>query len=143
MRNAVRAAVAGLLLALACLPAFGGDPASAAAASPQAKAYEALQKAIAAGDYEGLRHCMSKATLEKMDGQTRELNLDPKKMMELMKMLALTEVEFKNLKVEGKTATLEATGKLEGEANRGTIVFSDEDGRWKIDSESWTNTPEK
>jgi hypothetical protein len=141
MRQIVTRMLPAALLALAfALPAAAADVAKAAAASPQAKAYLAQQKAIAAGDYQALRNCMSKATLAKMDQQNKEMNLDPKKMMEMMKAMAPTDLKFTDLKVDGKTATLLATGKMSGELNWGTISLADEGGQWKINSESWTNT---
>src|SRR5436309_767214 len=119
MKNPLRFVVPVLLLVLASLPAVAADAAKSAESSPQAKAYEALQKAIAAGDYQGVRNSMSKATLEKIDKQNKEMGLDPKKMMEMMKALAPTDLTFTGLKVEGKQATLDATAKLGGEANWG------------------------
>ena len=47
------------LFTVACLPALAADPA-AAAASPQARVYEAHLKAMNAADYQAFRATMSK-----------------------------------------------------------------------------------
>lgn len=143
MPKTLRTLLSAVLFTLACLPAFAADAAKAAASSPQAKVYAAMQKAVAAGDYQALRGTMSKATVAKMDKQNKEMNLDPKKGMEMMKAMAPTDLKFTDLKIAGAKATLEATGKIGGDANWGTIEFVSEDGQWKIDSESWTNTKKK
>jgi len=83
---------------------------------------------------------MSKTALAQMDKQNKDMGLDPKKMMEMMKAMAATDLKFTDVKVDGKKATLMATGKMGGEANWGTISLVDEDGQWKIETESWTNT---
>ena len=143
MRHPLRIAASIVLFALACVPAFAADVAKAAASSPQAKAYQAMQKAVAAGDYQALRGTMSKATLAKMDQQNKDMHLDTKKGMEMMKDMSPTDVKFTDLKVTGTKAVLEATGKVMGEPNWGTIEETNEGGQWKIDSESWTNTKKK
>ena len=131
---------AGLVvLAFAAVNVSAAD----AASSPQAKAYEAHQKAIAAGDYKAFRDTMSKPALAEIDKQNKEMGLDPKKMMAMMKELAPTDLKFTGLKVDGKKATLEATGKMGGEMNWGTIEMDQEDGQWKLTKESWTNTKKK
>ena len=143
MQRTLRVVASVVLWTLACLPAFAADVAKAAASSPQAKVYETMRKAVAAGDYNGMRATMSKATLAKMDQQNKDMHLDTKKGMEMMKDMAATDVKFTDLKVTGTKAVLEATGKVMGEANWGTIEETNEGGQWKIDSESWTNTKKK
>ena len=139
MHRIQRLAVFLVVLALAAV----NLPAADAASSPQAKAYEAHQKAIAAGDYKAFRDTMSKQALAEIDKQNKEMGLDPKKMMAMMKELAPTDLKFTGLKVDGKKATLEATGKMGGEMNWGTIQLDQEDGQWKLTTESWTNTKKK
>jgi hypothetical protein len=129
-----------VLFTLACLPALAADQAAAAAASPQAKVYQAHLKAMNAADYQAFRATMSKEALAHMDKQNKDMGLDPKKMMEMMKAMAATDLKFTDLKVDGRKATLLATGKMGGEANWGTISLVDEGGQWKIETESWTNT---
>ena len=85
-----------------------------AASSPQAKAYQGLLKA--------------------------EMNLDPKKVMGMLQAMTPTDIKYTGLKVDGKKAVLDATGKVGGEANWGTINLEEEDGQWKIGQQSWTNT---
>jgi opacity protein-like surface antigen len=143
MRKTLRVLASAALFTLACLPAFAADAAKAAASSPQAKAYETMRKAVAAGDYQAMRATMSKATLAKMDQQNKDMHLDTKKGMEMMKDMAPTDLKFTDVKVTGSKAVLSATGKVMGEANWGTIEETNEGGQWKIDSESWTNTKKK
>lgn len=139
MHRILRHVASIALLSFVALSASAAD----AASSPQAKAYEAHQKAIAAGDYQAFRATMSKSALAEIDKQNKEMGLDPKKMMGMMKELAATDLKFTGVKVDGKKATLDATGKMGGEANWGTIELDQEDGQWKITKESWTNTQKK
>ena len=108
-------------------------------ATPQAKAYRALLKTIAAGDFEGMKKCMTKESAEGIDKQTKEMNLDKKKGMELMKAMTPANLKLTSLKVEGKKATLEASGMVDKEMNKGTIALEQENGQWKIANQSWTN----
>jgi hypothetical protein len=140
MRRTFRHGFLVVLFTAASLPALAAQDAAAAASSPQAKAYEAHQKAIAAGDYQAFRKTMSKSALAEIDKQNKEMGLDPKKMMEMMKAMAPADLKFTGLKVDGKKATLDATGKVAGEMNWGTIQLEQEDGQWKLVTESWTNT---
>ncbi|HEY1435656.1 MAG TPA: hypothetical protein VGG65_09790, partial [Thermoanaerobaculia bacterium] len=128
MGKTLRIAASIVLFSLACLPALAADAARSAATSPQAKVYETMRKAVAAGDYNGMRATMSKATLAKMDQQNKDMHLDTKKGMEMMKDMAPTDLKFTDLKVNGSKATLEATGKVMGEANWGTIEEVNESG---------------
>ena len=107
--------------------------------SPQAKAYLAMWKAVETGDYEAYKKAHTKEVAKQIDQQTKEMKMDPKKTMEFMKDMAPKELKFTNLKVDGKKATLEATGKVGGEANKGTVSMEEEDGQWKVVKESWTN----
>ena len=107
--------------------------------TPQAKAYLAHVKAIQSGDYEGLKKSLAADVAKQMDDQLKQMGKSPKEMMEMMKMMMPTELKFTSLKVDGKKATLGATGKVGGEANKGTIDMVDEGGQWKLAKESWTN----
>lgn len=140
MTRILRLVASIVLFAAASVSAFAaGD----AASSPQARAYEAHVKAQASGDYQAFRATMSKTALEMMDKQNKDMNLDPKKMMEMMKEMAPKDLKVEGLKVDGKKATLDVTGKVGGENNWGTVQMEDESGQWKVTTESWTNTPKK
>ena len=108
-------------------------------ATPQAKAYKALLKAVAAGDFEAYKKSMTKEAVKGIDQQTKEMGLDPKKGMEILKDMTPSDLKFTSLKVDGKKATLEATGKVDKEVNKGTIELEQEDGQWKVAIQSWTN----
>ncbi len=139
MRIARRIVVlSALLIGLTLSSAFAADTKNVEG-TPQAKAYRVLLKAVAAGDFEGYKKCMTKEAAAGIDKQTKEMGLDPKKGMELMKAMTPTDLKLTSLKVEGKKATLEATGKVEKEVNRGTINLEQEDGQWKVAEQSWTN----
>ena len=107
--------------------------------TPQAKAYDAVLKAVNAGDFEAYKKAMTKESGKKMDQQIKETKMDPKKGMEFLKAMAPTDLKYTNLKVDGKKATLQATGKVGGEVNKGTIELEQEDGQWKVANQSWTN----
>ena len=139
MRIAKRVAILSSLL---IVPAFSSALAAGAQnleTTPQAKVYLALLKAVAAGDFEGYKKCMTRESVKGIDRQTKETGIDPKKAMEFLKAMTPTELKFTALKVDGKKATLEATGKVGGEANKGTVALEEEDGQWKVANQSWTN----
>jgi hypothetical protein len=139
MRIARRGAVlSALLIGLPLSYALSADTGNIEA-TPQAKAYRALLKAVAAGDYEGYKKCMTKEAAAGIDKQTKEMGLDPKKGMELMKAMTPTDLKLTSVKVDGKKATLDDTGKVDKEANRGTVSLEQEDGQWKVANQSWTN----
>jgi hypothetical protein len=139
-RTMFRFAIPVALLALAVSVAARAAGDAKAAGSPQAKAYETLLKAVESGDYEGYKKSMTKAAAEGIDKETKEMGLDPKKAMGMLKDLSPTDLEYTSLKVDGKKATLEATGRVGGETNWGTIELEQEDGQWKVANQSWTNT---
>ena len=138
MLTRFRPALITLLFILGAAPADAGDSKDIAA-SPQAKIYQAQLKAVNAGDYEAYKKTVSKATLQQMDKQMKEMKMDSKKSMEFMKMMAPSDVKFTGLKVDGKKATLQLSGKMDGEPNKGTIEEEQEDGAWKVGQQSWTN----
>jgi hypothetical protein len=108
--------------------------------TPHAKAYDAVLKAVNAGDFEAYKKAMTKESGKKMDQQIKETKMDPKKGMEFLKAMAPADLKYTNLKVDGKKATLQATGKVGGEVNKGTIELEQEDGQWKVANQSWTNS---
>ena len=130
--------LSALLIGLTLSSAFAADSKNVEG-SPQAKAYRALLKAIAAGDYEGMKKCMTKESAAGIEKQTKEMKLDPKKGMEMMQAMTPSDLKLTSLKVEGKKATLEATGMVDKEVNKGTIALEQEDGQWKVANQSWTN----
>ena len=107
--------------------------------TPQAKAYKALLKAVAAGDFEGYKKGMTKEASAGIDKQIKDSGMDPKKGMEFLKMMSPTDLKLTALKVDGKKATMNATGKVGGEVNKGTIDLEEESGQWKVAKQSWTN----
>ena len=111
--------------------------------TPQAKAYKALLKAVEAGDFEGYKKSMTKEASAGIDKQIKESGMEPKKGMEFLKMMSPTELKFTNLKVEGKKATLEATGKVAGDTSKGTIAMEEQDGQWKVANQSWSSGASK
>jgi hypothetical protein len=127
-----------VLLALALSPVVAAD-AKNVEGSPQVKAYRTLLKAVEAGDFESYKKCMTKEAAAGIDKQIKETGMDPKKGMEFLKAMSPTDLKFASLKVDGKKATLEATGKVAGEMNKGTIAMEEQDGQWKVAIQSWSN----
>ena len=80
-------------------------------------------------------------TLERTQTQKdmKEMNMDSKKGMEFLKAMAPSDIKYTSLKVEGKKATLSATGKMMDEPQYGSIDLEEEDGAWKVGQQSWTN----
>ena len=135
MRTAIRSILAvGLLLGLA-LPAIAAD----VEASPQAKVYRASLKAIQDGNYEAYKKCMTSAAVKEIEAQTKEMGKTPKDGMEMMKVMAPSDVKLTDLKVDGKKAVLTATGKQDKETMYGSVNLEEEKGAWKVGKQSWTN----
>jgi hypothetical protein len=137
MRTLGRTALVLLFLSLALAPALAGG--KDLEATPQAKAYRALLKTVDAADYEAYKKCMTSESAKGVDAQTKELGMDPKKVMLFLKAMAPTEITFTSLEVKEKKASLLATGKSGGEMNYGTIDLAEENGQWKVVKQSWTN----
>lgn len=108
-------------------------------ATPQAKAYRALLKAIDAGDYEAYKKCMVADAARDIDAQVKQMGKTPKETMGFFKAMEPTDIKFTSLDVKDKKATLTATGKNSGEVNKGTIELAEENGQWKVGKQSWTN----
>jgi hypothetical protein len=119
-------------LVLASSPSWGAQDVEA---TPQAKAYRAALKAIAAGDYEAYRKTLSSATLKQMDEQTK--GKSPKEVMDFVKMMSPTDVKLTSVKVDGQNATLSADAKMDGQAMKGSIALQQEAGQWKVGQPSW------
>ena len=135
MRNSLRLRlVIGICLGLS-LASASARAAQDVEGTPQAKAYRASLKAIAAGDYQAYRKTLSSSTLKQMDEQTK--GKSPKEVMEFAKMLSPTEVKLTAVKVEGKKATLSASAKMDGQAMMGSIELAEEGGQWKVGQPSW------
>jgi len=99
-----------------------------------------LLKAVAAPDFEGYKKSMTKEAAKGIDAEMKESGLTAKQGAEMIKAMAPNEVKFTALKVDGKKATLQATGKvMGGEATYGTMNLQEEDGQWKVADQSWTN----
>jgi hypothetical protein len=108
--------------------------------SPQVAAYQALLKAVQAGDFEGYKKSMTRAAGEGIDKQIKETGMDPKKGMELLKEMVAQNIKYTALKVDGKKAVLSATGRMMDADQYGTIDLEEEGGAWKVAQQSWTNT---
>src|SRR5713101_2507712 len=135
LRITTRVAFLLVLFAFAFSPLARALAANRVEASPQAKAYRALLKAVAAGDFEAYKKSMTKASATGIDEQIKQSGMDPKKGMEMLKAMTPADLKLTSLKIDpkdAKKATLEATGKMDGELNRGTIALEQEDGQWKI-----------
>ena len=139
MRTMNRTSLAFLLVSSLSVAALAAGPAKDLEATPQAKAYRALLKAIDAADYEAYKKCMMSEGAKEIDQQVKAMGKTPKETMGLFKAMAPTGVKFTSVNVDGKKATLLATGKSGGELNKGTIELAEEDGKWKVGHQSWTN----
>ncbi len=132
--------VPALLLAVSSVVVAAG--ARDLESTPQAKVYRASLKAIEDGDYAAYIKCMTSEAVQEIEKQTKELGKTPKDGMELLKVMAATDVKFTNLKVDGKKAVLSATGKQDQEVMYGSIDVQEENGQWKVGRQSWTNKKE-
>jgi hypothetical protein len=108
--------------------------------SPQAKAYRESVKAIAAGDEKAYARTMTSEANKQMETKAKEIGKTPKELMELLKIMQPSDVKLSDLKVDGKNATMAATGKSAGETMYGNIELEDENGQWKVRKQRWSNT---
>lgn len=139
MRIATRLSLLLAFFAFALSSALSADTKDLKS-TPQAKAYDAVLKAVNAGDYEAYKKAMTKESAKKMDQQMKEMKMDPKKGMEFLKAMSPVNLKYTDLKVAGKKATLSATAKVADDPNnKGTIELEQEDGQWKVATQSWTN----
>jgi hypothetical protein len=138
MRILTRMTLSVLFITLVCAPALAGGGKDLEA-TPQGKAYRALLKTVEDGDYEAYKKAMVAEAAVEIDKQTKEIGMPPKKAMEMLKALAPSDIKLTDLKVDGKKATLSATGKSGGETNWGTVELAEENGAWKVGKQSWTN----
>lgn len=139
MKTFVRGALLAVLAVGLVRTVRGADDAKKLESTPQAKVYRSLLAAMKAGDYEAYKKCMMKEAIPQMEAQAKEMKKTPKEVLEFLNMLTPTDIVLTSLKVDGKKATMTATGKQEGEVNKGTIELAEEDGHWKIGHQSWTN----
>jgi hypothetical protein len=138
MRPHFRLAAGGLAVLLLAFPASSAS-AQDASKSPQAKAYRASLKAIASGNFEAYKKTVTKAARAGIEKDMKELGMDAKKGMEMLKAMAPSDIRYTAVQVDGKKATLSATGKMMDEPQYGTIELEEEDGAWKVGHQSWTN----
>ncbi len=139
MRTLARTSFSVLVAALLCAPIFAAGASKDLEKTPEVKAYRALLKTIDAGDYEAYKKGMAAESAKGMDQQMKDSGMDAKKGMAFLKAMSPTDLKLTSLKVDGKKATLLATGKVDGEINYGTIEMAEEDGQWKVVRQSWTN----
>jgi Domain of unknown function (DUF4878) len=138
MRTTIRSILAlGLLLGFT-LPTLAAG-AKNLDATPQAKVYRASLKAIDAGDWNAYSKTITSEAVKEIEAQMKEMGKTPQDGMAIMKAMAPSDLKITDLKVDGKKATLSATGKSDGEAMRGTVELEEENGQWKVGHQSWTN----
>lgn len=139
MRTVTRFTIALSILLGLSLAARAADDAKNIENTPQAKAYRAQMKAIQSGDYEAYKKSMVAAAGKDMDKQLKDMGKTGKEAMEMLKAMQPTDLKLTSVKVDGKKATMMATGKMDKEVNKGTIELAEEDGQWKVGKQSWTN----
>jgi hypothetical protein len=136
MHKALRFVAIAVAAQIVGLPAFAAQDFSK---SPQVAAYKALLKAVDAGDFEGYKKSMTRASAEGIDAQIKEMGMDSKKGMEMLKAMSPENIKYTALKVDGKKAVLSATAKMMDADQYGTIDLEEEGGAWKVVQQSWTN----
>ncbi|MEO8430828.1 MAG: hypothetical protein ABI592_04905 [Acidobacteriota bacterium] len=120
-----------LFFSLGALAAGGAN----VEATPQAKAYRASLRAIAAGDYDAYVKTLSSATRKQMEQQTK--GRPPNDVMSFLKSVSPTDPRLTAVKLDGKKATLRVFGKIDGQAMTGSVEMEEEGGQWKVGSPSW------
>lgn len=106
------------------LPADGGEP---------WKAYLAYYKALDAGDLAALKKLIIAENVKDMDKP------EFKEFFPMMKSMHAKEIKFVGGNSDGKTATIQATGKdPSGKASKGTITMVLENKEWKLKDDAWS-----
>jgi hypothetical protein len=139
MKRLLGIAVASVLVLGLSSAVRAADDTKKLESTPQVKTYRALLAAMKAGDYAAYKKCMVKEAGPQMDEQAKQMGKSPKEVLEFMAMMTPPDVTVTGLKVDGKKATLQASGKLDNEMNYGTIEMAQEDGQWKVGKQSWAN----
>lgn len=104
------------------LPAGGGEP---------AKAYLAFDKAVVKGDMPAVKNGVAADQRKSFDDP------DFKKMFPLMQAMRAKNVKITGGTIDGKTATLLATGKDDSGTTTGKITMVLEGSAWKVEKEEW------
>ena len=138
MKAMLRGTLVAMLVFGLCRAA-ASDDAKKFESTPQVKAYRAQLAAMKAGDFEAYKKCMVKEAGPQMEKQAKEMGKSPKEVLSFMAMMTPADITITSVKVEGKKATLTATGKLDNEVNKGPIEMAQEDGQWKVGHQSWSN----
>jgi len=139
MKRILRGTLAAVLALGLCSAVFAAGDAKKLESTPQVKGYRALLAAMKAGDYAAYKKCMVKEAGPQMDEQAKQMGKSPKEVLGFMAMMTPSDITVTDVKVEGKKATLQANGKLDGEMNYGTVEMAEEDGQWKVGKQSWAN----
>jgi hypothetical protein len=139
MTRTLRGALAVVLVLGLCSAARAAADAKKLESTPQVKGYRALLAAMKAGDYDAYKKHMVKAAGPQMDEQAKQMGKSPKDVLSFMAMMTPSDITVSDVKVEGKKATIKASGKLDGEMNYGSIEMAEEDGQWKVGQQSWAN----
>lgn len=135
MRMVTRASlIVGICLGLT-LPALAAGGDKDVEGSPQAAAYHASLKAVAAGDYDAYKKTLTAATVKMMEEQTK--GKSSKEVMAFVKSMSPTDVKMTSVKVEGKKATLMLNAKMDGQPMSGAIAMEEEGGQWKVGQQNW------
>ncbi len=137
MRTALRSVLVLALLLGSSLTASAADDIEA---SPQARVYRASAKAIGAGDVKAYSKTLASEANQEMEKVAREMGKTPKDLMELLQIMQPKDVKLSELEVDGKKATMAATGKSEGETMYGSVELVEENGEWKVRKQKWSNT---
>ena len=106
---------------------------AAAAASPQAKAYQQYLKALKAGDIPALKKLVSGEMAKGLSG--------PEAAQAIPMIQAMMPADIKVVKLEGKggEAKLSVRGTQDKQPAFGTVDMILEGGQWKVQKESWSN----
>ena len=129
MRTTLRSILAIALLLGSSIAALAADDIEA---SPQAKVYRASAKAIGAGDVKAYSKTLASEANQEMEKVAKDMGKTPKDLMELLQIMQPKDVKLSDLKVDGKKATMSATGKAEGETMYGSVELVEENGQWKL-----------
>lgn len=99
--------------------------------SPQAAAYRKYEKAIMAGDFEGLKNLVTHDVLEEMSADEAE------EIFEFMQMTMPKNVKFMRVKVVGHKATLEMSAEEDGQKITGKVYLLLDGKQWKVGINNW------
>jgi len=97
------------------------------------QAFAAWGKALLANDFDTYKKHASREILEMLPEDPEKLAFG----FEMQQSMFPTMIKIMNTKISGKKAVLTMAGKREDDISEGSVTMLMEDGKWKVNKQSW------